>query len=252
MHGWRGRIGLVVPSTNTTCEMEFHRLAPEGVSVHTARVFLPEADDPETRIEQIRAMDKGLLDAVREVASVEPGVIVWACTAASFLGGERHEAHLARELAQAVGIPVLTTSGAVVDALRELGVRRVAMATPYVDAINKREKLFLEVSLPGLEVVGLVGAGIVGNLPKGRLAPESAYLAGRQVNTDAAEAVFLSCTNWRTLEILESLEQDLGKPVISSVQASAWRAFRELALPDLAGPGRLLRRIQSHSAPDDP
>jgi len=91
--------------------MEFHRLAPEGVSVHTARVFLPEADDPETRIEQIRTMDEGLLDAVREVASVEPRVIVWACTAASFLGGEKHEPQLARELAQAVGIPVITTSG---------------------------------------------------------------------------------------------------------------------------------------------
>lgn len=243
MYGWRGRIGLVVPSSNTTCEMEFHRVVPEGVSVHTARVFLLESDSITERIAQIRAMEGRLEQAVTQVASVEPQVIVWACTAGSFLGGAQRTQELTETLQRIAKVPVVTTSGAVVDALRALGVRRVAMVTPYVDSINEHERAFLEACLPGLTVVRSAGAGIVGNLPKGRLFPESAYAAARAIFGDDIDAVFVSCTNWRTLEVLDALEADLGKPVISSVQASVWRALRVLGVRAVSGSGRLLRDV---------
>lgn len=247
MYGWRGRLGLIVPSSNTTCEMEFHRVLPEGVSVHTARCFLSEGDVPGERVGEILRMNEGLLEAARQVASVQPDVVVWACTVGSFVSGTGYDAELARRMTEAVHVPVVTTSGAVVEALAEIGATRLAMATPYIEEINKREKRFLEASLPNLEVVQLSGAGIVGNLPKGRLSPESAYAAGKTVDTAAADCVFISCTNWRTLEILEPLEQNLRKPVISSVQATIWRTFRTLGLPNLRGYGRLLERIQANN-----
>jgi maleate isomerase len=88
------------------------------------------------------------------------------------------------------------------------------------------------------------GLGIVPNLPKGELFPETAYLAAKEVNTEASDGIFISCTNWRTLEIINTLEKDMKKPVISSVQATIWLALRRLSLPNIEGYGRLLEKIQ--------
>lgn len=248
MYGQRGRIGLIVPSTNTTCEMEFHKVIPEGVSVHTARCFLREDRTPRERIESIAKMGGELLEAARCVASVEPGIIVWACTSGSFIKGRGYDGELIGYLEKEVKTPVITTSTAVLGALKALRVRNVSMVTPYADEINLKEKSFFEDSIPGLRIVKMRGLGIIANLPKGRLFPESAYLAAKEVNDDTSDSIFISCTNWRTLEIIELLEKDTKKPVISSVQATVWLTFKKLGLPNMEGYGQLLRKIDVESS----
>lgn len=177
MYGWRGRIGLIVPSTNTTCEMEFHKLIPEGVSIHTSRCFLPEDKTPEDRIVSVIKMSEGLLEAAKRVSSVEPDIVVWACTVGSFIKGKGYDVDLIENIEKAINVPVITTSTAVSKAINKLRVKNIAMATPYIDEINLKEKAFFEESIPGLRIVNMKGLGIVNNLLKGRLFPESAYLA---------------------------------------------------------------------------
>jgi maleate isomerase len=245
MYGWRKRIALIVPSSNTTCEMEFHRLIPRGVSVHSSRCYLPEDDTAAERIDSIARMSEELLEAAKRISSVEPDIIVWACTSGSFIKGKGHDAELIRVLASATNIPVITTSTAVLEAFKIMEVRNIAMATPYINEINLREKVFFEGSIPGLKIVNMKGLEILGNVPKGKLFPETAYLAGKGVDKEECDCVFISCTNWRTLEIIDVLERDLKKPVISSVQATIWLTFKKLSLSNIMGFGRLLEKVRN-------
>lgn len=244
MYGWKGRIGLIIPSSNTTCEMEFHKLIPDGVSVHVARCFLPEAKTPQERVEAMGKMDAQVEEVARQVATVEPDLIVWACTSGSFHHGPGSDRVLAERLQRSIGIPFITTSTAVVEALKFLGVSRLAMVTPYIQEVNLQEKSFLEGSITGLRVVNMKGLETLNNLMRGRMFPETAYRAGREVDSESSDSIFISCTNWRTIEIIQSLEHSLYKPVISSTQATIWLAFKRLSLPNLSGYGRLLEKIQ--------
>jgi len=242
MYGWRGKIGLIVPSSNTTCEMEFHRMVPEGVSVHTARVFNPEVTQEEEKEKAMLEMSAELLRAAREVASVQPGVIIYACTTASFIKGPGYDRELGDRVRRETGIPGYSTTTAVMEALKALGLKRIALATPYAQSIGERETIFLEKEIPGMKVVAEKHLGYVANLPKGRLTPQSAYQTAREVDRPEADGIFISCTNWRTMEIIEQLERDCGKPVITSTQASFWMAIKTLGVAGSKGFGSLFEK----------
>ena len=143
MYGWRGRIGLLVPSTNFAVEQEFYRAVPERVSIHTARCVI--RDNVETDEEKMQAtidMGKDVVKAAREVSDIRPKVISFACTSGSFLKGIGHDRELIQEVEKEIGIKTLTTSTAVVNALKELDVKKVAVATPYIRAVDEKEKIF--------------------------------------------------------------------------------------------------------------
>lgn len=243
MYGRSGRIGLLVPSTNFTAEVEFQRAVPEGVSVHTARCLLKDSgQSSEERLSGIIEMSAGVSEAARRVCGVRPKVVAWACTAGSFLKGLGHDQELIRSIEAATGARALTTSTAVVGALKALEVRRLAVATPYIQAIDDQEKRFLEASIPGLEVVSMKGLGIVKAYDKGVLEPESAYDAARQVDHRDADAVFISCTAWRTFEVIPRLETELAKPVITSNQATLWACLKVLGCGAAPALGQLMER----------
>jgi arylmalonate decarboxylase len=102
--------------------------------------------------------------------------------------------------------------------------------------------VFLEAS--GVEVVNMKGLSLVDNLVVGRLGPESAYELALQVNCREADAIVLSCTNWQTLDAIERIEHETGKPVISTAQASIWAALRIVGHTEaVEGYGKLLREL---------
>ena len=237
MYGWRARIGLIVPSSNTTMEPEFWRMAPEGVSVHTSRVRLSEVTP-----EALRLMASEAVRAAEELATADVNVIVYGCTSGSLLEGVEWEERLRREIRERAGVEAITTAQAVVEALRALGIRRVAVATPYIDEINSRERSFLERS--GFSVIRIRGLGIVRNTDIGRQPPWVAYRLAKEVAREAgrsADGVFISCTNFRTIEVIEPLESELQLPVVSSNTASMWLALRTLGIRDRLGYGRLFK-----------
>lgn len=239
MHGWRARIGLLVPCSNSVAEADFWRMAPEGVSIHTGRVWQQEPTDDAGKASALLEMAARAPQAARELAEVRPAIIVWACTSASFAAGPGSDLESARAIEQASGVPAITTSTAVTLALRALGVRRIGMATPYIEDIAQRERHFFETVVPGLRIVRNHNLGLRANLPKGELFPEETYRAARLVDGPDVEAIFISCTNWRAIEIIETLERDLRKPVITSNQASMWAALGRLGIPGPRGYGRL-------------
>jgi arylmalonate decarboxylase len=153
---------------------------------------------------------------------------------------------------RAGGVPVIATAGAVLAALRALGVKRVAVATPYVDFVNEAERAFLEEH--GFGVTSLLGLRLGETQAErrfiGRVPPQQVYRLARQADRPDAEAIFISCTNLATLDVIAQLEADCGKPVISSNQACFWACLRVMGIPDsIAGYGKLLLHC---TAPIDP
>ena len=230
MYGWRARIGLIVPSSNTTAEMEFHKMSPRGISVHVARVFNPEeVVTAEEKKAAIFEMNKQIAEASKRIASVKPDVVVYACTTGSFLGGPGYDRELIRIIQDEVKAPAVTATTALIEALRTLGVSKIDLVTPYLSDITAQEReVFENADLHVCTIRNFVE--LAKNLPKGRIVPERVYAEAKAITSSCSEALVLSCTNMRTIEIIEVLERDIRKPVISSNTASMWCALKSIGL----------------------
>jgi maleate cis-trans isomerase len=242
MLGGRARIGVLVPPGNPTVEPELYRMAPAGVSLHFARLQAPPADGPAGGAagmeERTRAYREGLDGPAQALGQVRPAVIVLAHTASSYALGVGQEQPLVDRLARLGGAPALLAAHAVRDALQHLGVSRLALGTPYPESISRQARAYWDAS--GFRIVGYHRLTDVADIYAE--SEERASLLARQADAPDAQAVLLSGTGLPTVAVLESLERDLGKPVISSNQASLWRALRLAGVRDaVAGFGRLLR-----------
>jgi maleate isomerase len=231
------RIGLLVPSSNTTVEPEFYRALPASVTLHTARLFLTEITP-----EAILKMVEDLEQQSRLLASADVDVIVMGATAPSFLKGAGYDREVIARIVKATGKPATTTSTALLRALRFLDAKRIVLGSAYTDKVNAIAQGFLEAN--GLKVVAARGLGMVDNLAVGRMGPESAYELARDAAHADADAVVLACTNWRSMDVIERLERELGKPVVSTTQVSVWDALRLIGYRgEISGYGRLLRML---------
>ncbi len=228
MYGWRGRIGLIVPSSNTTMEPEFYKMIPAGVSVHTARVHLENVT-----IKELERMEEELLYAARLLATAKVDIIVFGCTTGSLIKGLGYDTKLSNMIRETVGIKAITTATAVVEALKQLNAKNIALATPYIEEVTKREEAFLEGN--GFNVVDSRSLGIKENIVIGMQHPIIVYRLVKELKTNEADVVFISCTNLRTIEIIRKLELDLKKPVISSNTATLWYTLKQLNIKDVQG-----------------
>ena len=238
MIGWRARLGFLVPPGNPTVEAEMITLAPHGVSVHFHRMAARGATGSLVgQDERNRMMIDNIDGSIELLAMVQPDVIIIAHTATSYHLGREAEAALLARLRKASGVRIVTAFGAVLQALRRLDVRRLALGAPYSAEVTRQGKAHLETH--GLEVVNFANLQGVTNIYDETA--ERAYGLARLVDREDAEAVFLSGTGMPTLSVLELLEQDLGKPVISSASAMMWHALRLAGVRQLIpGYGRLL------------
>ena len=235
-YGWRGRIGLIVPSTNTINEPEFARLVPRGVAVHSARATLLGSMTPDSYQRMAEAVGR----AADDLATAEVDVVAYGCTSGSIVCPLEE---IVADMRARTGALALATAGAVIAALRAVGACRVAVVTPYVAFVNEAEARFLETR--GIGVAAMRGLSMGETQEErraiGRVPPEALYRLARETDRPDAEALFISCTNLATLDIIAQLEADLGKPVVTSNQACLWACLRLLRLPDrIEGHGRLL------------
>jgi len=231
------RIGLLAPSSNTTLEPEFYRALPPDITVHIARLFLTKIA-PESILSMVADMEA----QAKGLASADVDVIVLGATAPSFLKGLGYDRELIAKLEAATGKRATTTSTALIEALRHLGVSRVVLGAAYDDTVNGIARKFIEAS--GISVLDAQGLGLVDNLVVGRLESSTAYDLARRIDRPDAQAIVLACTNWKSMEVIDQLEQLLGKPVVSTTQASMWAALRIIGAPGIRGYGKLLRELE--------
>jgi maleate isomerase len=230
-----GAVGLIALATDQVCEHDVARiLALAGLPLYVSRVAFPA----EVALDTLAAMQTGLKDAA---ALLLPGarldVIAYGCTSGSMVIGE--DTVFARVREARPGVECTTPPTAARAAFAVLGMRRIAVLTPYVDAVNERVRSYLE---RGLDVVSFGSFRRRTDPEIASIVPESIAEAAAALDHPEIDGLFISCTALRTLSIIEPLEEKLGKPVVTSNQAMAWHALRLAGVRrPVEGFGRLLR-----------
>jgi maleate isomerase len=219
-------IGIIAPF-DLALDRELWRWTPEPVSLYITRT--PALDTAAVSVSMVEALgdEAALTAACREVAVPGPAVTAYLCTSGSFVGGLAGEARLRAAMERGGARRALTTSGALLEALAALGARRVAVATPYDAPLTDRLVAFLAEA--GFETGGVAFLGMGEDI--WRVEPASVVELARAVPREDADALFLSCTNLPTHDVIPQLEAELGLPVLSANQVTLWAALRALGLP---------------------
>jgi len=229
----RAILGFILMSTDLAAEADFNDMAPEGVGVHITRLKTDDYTTNETLSRHIEHMAEA---ASRIQPDTKPDVVSYSCTSGSIIIGEDRifdEIRKGAPWAQ----PMCLVTG-VVDALRELGAKKIVVGTPYLDEINTNEAEFL--LKKGFEVLDIQGLNLTTGIEFGRVTPSYWKEFALEIDRPDADAIFLSCGGIRSLEVAEEIEQITGKPVVTSNQAQFWSCLRRAGVQDnLSGFGRI-------------
>jgi len=243
------RIGLLVPSSNTTMETEVPALLrarelvrPEDTfTFHGARLRMEDVTP-----EGLRAMNEQTERATIELADLRPDVIATACLVAIMAQGPRSHCAAEQEIASILerehaAAPVVSSAGALVDALHELGARRVGIVAPYLRELTRLVVAYLEDA--GIEVADAISLEVPDNRAVAALDPHELEEHWQRLDLGGCDALVLSaCVQMRSLEVLEEVESRTGLPTVSAATATTWSILRALDLEPVApGAGALLR-----------
>ncbi|WP_459707717.1 maleate cis-trans isomerase family protein [Actinophytocola sp. KF-1] len=235
-------VGVVAPF-DFALDRELWRWAPDDISLYMTR--LPFVPVPVT-IEMASELSDSdrVRRATKDVLAPEPLVVTYACASGSFVGGADGERALHASMMSAGAPAATTTSGGLVQALRALGLTRIAVVTPYIDSVTDRLLSFL--TEHGVEVVSSVGLGLLDHIWKVGYA--EIVQAVTAVDVPEADGLFISCTNVPTYDIIGPLESWLGKPVLTANQVTMWSALHAIGSPMMAAGQWLAQVTQPHAA----
>ncbi|TPK42495.1 ectoine utilization protein EutA [Mesorhizobium sp. B2-5-4] len=229
------RVGLIILATDHTTEPDFRRMvASERIGVYVARIPYANPTTPEN----LRKMQPALTAGAALILPDEPlDAICYSCTSASVVIGDG-EVEAAIQAAKA-GVPVVTPTMAGVRALNAFGVRRISILTPYtMETSRPMATYFAE---RGFEILSFTCLGFEDDREMARIAPAALVDLARQAMHPQADALFLSCTALRGALAVTGMEEAIGRPVVTSNQATAWNCLRlcgdETAHPEF---GRLM------------
>ncbi|MBI4319313.1 MAG: aspartate/glutamate racemase family protein [Chloroflexi bacterium] len=240
------RLGVLVPSVNAIIEPDMYKMAPDGVTVHFERLVGPSADrdpfsDREALARRFRQTGEYAVKAAQVLAIIEPKVIAFGFTSGSFYFGIDYDKDLIKNIEASTNIRAITTSTAAVTALDELGLKRICLITPYPEHVTAKAREFLEAS--GFEVPVAEHLDI-SPVDLHEQPPEVAYELAVAAYRKGCDGVFCSCTAFRTVEIIDRVERELGVPMVSANQATMWLLLREAGVrKPIAGYGELLKHL---------
>lgn len=215
------RLGLMVPANNTTMEGELLAWLPAGSTVMQRRI--PRGQGLLTAETLPAYRDEALRLAV-DFARAPLDAVAYGCTAAGFIAGPAGDASLRSELEHVTGKPVVTTANAMVEALASDRARRIALVTPYLDAVNDQLKAYLAAS--SIEVARFASFFAKDTDALGRIEADQVAELARRTMDDDCDALFIGCSQLPTLRIIDSLRIEFQRPAWSSIRATAWAVYR--------------------------
>jgi maleate isomerase len=245
--GARGRIGVIIPSTNIGVEYDCQRIIPAGLTWHFARFWVeqPDLSSDNMFLAFIEAIRKTIPDAMRDIMTCEPSYIMMGMSAETFWGGLEGNVEFEERLRDYIGPTMGLTSGAAAlkSSLDAFGVKSVSALTPYQPVGDQQVHRFLDESgYTVRKVVGLkcdTATSIAHTPPR-----EVIDVVLNELDGDNVDAIVQAGTNLSTLDIFPTLEKQLGKPVIPINVATIWHALRAHGIQDkFGGKGWLLERF---------
>lgn len=239
--GWRLHIGAIFPTpVPPRFVREFYQVVPEGIDVTTVSLTIQQLADDDME-EAVRGMER----AAKQLSNFDVDFIYQLGVPPIVKHGPGFDRELADRLSQASGLPATTDMSAVIDAMRHLGVARLAMATPFAGEINERIRRYLHTE--GIEVVHMDGLGIRRNTEIRRLPVPVEYHFARKTFRAAPsrpEGLYVPCGGWGSIHNIPLLERDLRAPVVTWMNAFIWHPMRRLEVAGpIAGYGRLLATL---------
>lgn len=231
------RLGIIVPSVNIVVEEWYPAAVPAAVSVHFARMLMPEGSSPERIIEMDRTDG---VRSIRQLATCRPHALAYGCTASSIVQGHEFDAHLRDEISRIAGCPGTSATHSIFTACRKLGLQRVVAISPYTAEVDAAEHRFFAEG--GVETIAGAHLGISDGFRLAEPEPQTILDLALGAWQPGADGTIIACLNFRSHPIIEELEARTGKPVVTSTQATLWHALRlaGVATP-ISGYGRLFR-----------
>lgn len=240
---WRTKVGHIAPSRGDTFVYEFYRILPDGfMLLNTTGTIRRLVDEHIER--QLGRIEEAAIDLAEAGADF---IIIGGSPLFTRLG-HGSDRTVAAELANKLGVPVAAGMTCEVEALRHMGIKSIAVATPYPELLTKRVSDFLSAS--GFTVLRAEGLGIELNSELGNQPESAAYKIAKRVYFSGPEAdgIFLPCNRWPTLASISLLEKEAGKPVLSSTLCNIWYALHCLHIREhIRGHGRLLKSLGEES-----
>jgi maleate cis-trans isomerase len=232
----RHRLGFITPAINVIAEDDYIALADDDIGVHFARA---DVDTDCEVAEQFQQMIDAAPSLAASIAKAGVAVVGFACTSASFFQGKGSDQVIAENMTAAAGVPTFTTATAAVSALRTVGAKRLAVATPYLSWVYEAERVFFQDA--GFDVLAINGLERLGGTDINSISEEEIRVLVADVEKENADAIFVSCTDLPVLGLIDELERTHGKPVVTSNQATYWAAAKVAGVPPVSGYGTLLR-----------
>jgi maleate cis-trans isomerase len=231
--GWRRRIGLISPTVIEMISYDFYRMAPAGLGLCgiTSNIEFWDKDNFG------RALDS-ILEASTYLSSRHVDFIIHAGMPLVTTRGKGFEDELVKKISEKTGLPATTSIRSAIRALAHLGIKRVALLTPYPQELHRSAKVFLEAS--GFEVVADKTMDVDFKRLQDVL-PEQICSFVRQLNLKGADGIYIPCNQWAGCDAAPLVELDLGLPVVTGGHADFWEAFRSVGVRDrIEGHGRLM------------
>jgi maleate isomerase len=185
-----------------------------------------------------KAEDAEIEESAVQLLNLLPDCLAYTDTSISFVRGVGFDREISKRIKARTGVVATTTSTAMVRALFHLGIKRVAAAAPYLAEVNESLVRFLADS--GFSVVKMAGLDLATAEEMVGLSQDEISRLARRADVEEAQAVFVSCTALKTADVIEGLEEDLGKPVLTANQVTMWDALRMMGVSKFpGGVGRL-------------
>ena len=213
------KIGLIVPSVQVVTEPLYYEVAGNECEFFTTRLLIQGGGK-----EALLEMSKSVQRAVRELVTAKVEIMAYCCTGSGVFHGYEAEQELCRQVKQETGIPFVTTMLSVVAALRHVKARRIAFVSPYPEATNEAGVAYFDQN--GFEIVSAAGQGIKDGFSMSQVPPAEITRFALEHWDAQADALLMSCMNWRAMRSVAEIEAAIGKPVITSHNATLWNALR--------------------------
>jgi maleate isomerase len=212
-------VGIIFLDSDLNCLAQHRTVLPEQVRIVAEPVVLQGGIVTNASLAAMFDSDQ-MEVAAQRLAQQGAQRILFACTSGSLINGVGWDRVLAERIARAAGVPGTSTTTAVLAAFQALSARTVAIGTPYIAEVDERERAFFEQL--GYTVAHIEGLGCYTDPEIGALEPETLVALAERVDRTEADIVFLSCTSLNVVQEIDRIEEVIGKPVVTSNQASAW------------------------------